>query len=308
MDSHRFARATAATLDDPRLGDLLGTALSNAAPAAVIVGFPCDDGVRRNGGRPGAAEGPTALREELYRLTPDPETLDAFTSLVARTADLGDLRLSGDLSVDQHALASTLAPHLERNAFAIVLGGGHETSYGHFLAYVSAGRAVSVLNWDAHADVRPLVDGEGHSGSPFRQAISHPSGICRSYTVAGLLPHATSRAHVEFLQDYGAAAVWRREVTVERLRALYAEAAEPVMASFDLDALDAAYAPGVSAPATGGLTPELWLEAAYLAGRTPALTSLDVVELNPRLDRDRQTAALAAATVWWALKGLAERR
>jgi formiminoglutamase len=78
--------------------------------------------------------------------------------------------------------------------------------------------------------------------------------------------------------------------------------------SFDLDAVHQAEAPGVSAPNPSGLRSELWLQAAYAAGRTAAVTSADVVELNPRVDRDGQTARLAALTVWWLLRGRAERR
>ena len=165
-----------ATADDPRLGHLLGTAATPADARAILVGFPVDEGVRRNGGRPGAAGAPAAIRQALYRLTPAPGEFDAFTDLVRHTADLGDLEPAGDLEADQDALGNLLAPHLARGAVAIVLGGGHETAYGHFLAYARRGRRIHILNWDAHPDVRPLVDGRGHSGSPFRQALEHPSG------------------------------------------------------------------------------------------------------------------------------------
>ena len=53
----------------------------------------------------------------------------------------------------------------------------------------------------AHPDVRPLKDGHGHSGSPFRQALEHPSGLCRDYTVAGLNPPAVARAHLDYLAE-----------------------------------------------------------------------------------------------------------
>ncbi|HEV2873534.1 MAG TPA: class I SAM-dependent methyltransferase, partial [Thermoleophilaceae bacterium] len=45
---------------------------------------------------------------------------------------------------------------------------------------------VEILNWDAHADVRELKQGQAHSGSPFRQAIEDASRVCRRYSVAGL--------------------------------------------------------------------------------------------------------------------------
>lgn len=303
--------ATAA--DDPRVGHLLGRALGGGAgrgttrPWVVIVGFPSDEGVRRNGGRPGAAEAPPQIRRALGRMTPDARCHERMAALLERTLDLGDLVASGDLERDQEALADVLAPWLRAGAFAVVLGGGHETAYGHFLAYARIARPVTILNWDAHADVRPAVDGRGHSGSPFRQALEHPSGLCRGYGVAGLQPQALAQAHLAYLRARGCRPVWRARVTPERVASFYEGPATPTMVSFDLDAVDQAYAPGVSAPSTGGFDVELWREAAYRAGRCPTVTSCDVVELNPSLDRDAQTARLAAVTVWEVLRGVAER-
>jgi formiminoglutamase len=298
---------TETATDDPRIGQVLGSRLGKAdVPRAVLLGFPSDEGIRRNGGRVGAAEAPTAIRTALYRLTADPR-LEAFELLLSRTRDLGDIEVSGDLEVDQRHLGEVLTPHLERGTFAVVLGGGHETSFGHFLAYVGAARQVEILNWDAHPDVREPTQGKGHSGSPFRQAIEHPSKLCRRYSVAGLQPHSVARAHLEFVQRHGRA-VWREEVTREKIAEVYRGVGLPAFASFDLDAVSQAEAPGVSAPSPAGLSTELWFDAAYTAGRCAAVASADVVELSPRYDADGQTARLAALTVWWLLRGRAERR
>jgi len=293
--------------DDPRVGGLLGSRLAQAdLPDIVILGFPSDEGVRRNGGRVGAALGPAAIRSALYRFAPDARS-ERFDDLLGRTRDLGDLEVSGDVETDQQHLGETLAPYIERGCFVIVLGGGHETSYGHFLGYARSGRKVEILNWDAHADVRELAGGKGHSGSPFRQAIEDRSGACRRYTVAGLQPHSVARAHAAFVERQGRV-VWRDDVTPERIAQLYRAADSPALISFDLDAVTEAEAPGVSAPNAGGLSSDLWIEAAYQAGRSPAVASADVVELNPAVDRDGQTARLAAVTVWWLLRGRSERR
>ena len=73
-----------------------------------------------------------------------------------------------------------------------------------------------------------------------------------------------------------------------------------MMSLFDIDAVDQAQAPGVSAPATGGLYAALWLEAAYQAGRSPRVTSCDLVELCPPHDRDGQTARVPMGTTFRA--------
>src|SRR4051812_26500412 len=232
--------------DDPRLGRLLGTAATPDSARAVIVGFPADEGVRRNGGRVGAAQGPTALRQALYRLTPDPENHAAFVKLLGQTIDLGDLAPTGDLDADQDALGEVLAPHLARGAVPIVLGGGHETAYGHFLAYARRGARVRILNWDAHPDVRPLKAGRGHSGSPFRQALEHPSGACAGYTVAGLSPPAVARAHLDYLAELGGSAHFNTSISFHAIERLYAACENATLATFDLDAVEQAAAPGVS--------------------------------------------------------------
>ncbi|MEO8227336.1 MAG: formimidoylglutamase [Gemmatimonadota bacterium] len=289
---------------DPRIGDLLGRAPGE--PRAVLIGFPSDEGVRRNGGRTGAADGPRALRQALSRLTPDADRTDAFVALIEQTRDLGDVPVTGDVEADQELLATIVAPQLQAGRFVIVLGGGHETSFGHFLGHAALGRAVHVLNWDAHADVREPREGRAHSGSPFRQAVLHPSGLCASYNVAGLQPHSVATPHLAFVRTHGRA-VFRHDVGVESLPAIYGMLSGRSFVSFDIDAVDQAYAPGVSAPATNGLPVAVWLEAAFLAGRDERVLSADIVELCPAHDRDGQTARLAALTVWQLLRGIAAR-
>ena len=296
--------------DDPRLGHLLGRKLEEGiSPRVAMLGFPTDAGVRRNGGRPGAAAAPAEIRRFLARLTPDPRAGQSFIDLLERTRDLGDVPISsdGDVEGDQQRLAARVAEALAGGAFVIILGGGHETAYGHFLGYVRAGREVSILNWDAHPDVRELKNARGHSGSPFRQALLHPSGLCAGYRVAGLLPQSTAAAHLAFIEAQSGAAIFRDQLAPDAIDALYDEANKPTMVTFDIDAVDSAFAPGVSAPAIGGLSAELWLTAAFEAGRCPHVTSCDLVEMNPNYDRDGQTARLAALTVWQILRGLASR-
>jgi formiminoglutamase len=272
------------------------------------VGFPVDEGVRRNGGRVGAAEGPGAIRRHLYRLSPDPRKHDAFVELLEHTIDLGDLTSTGNLEADQQALGEVIGELLQRECVPIILAGGHETTYGHFLAYVRANRPVSVINWDAHPDVRPLLEGLGHSGSPFRQVLNHGAEACPGYTVLGLNPHAVARSHLEWLSAHRGSFAFRDAVNVEQIDSTYANLSKDVLVTFDLDAVDASLAPGVSAPATPGLSSELWLEAAFRAGTCEHVRSMDIVELNPRLDVDDRTARLAAVTVWHFLSGLVERR
>jgi formiminoglutamase len=304
-----------------RLGDLFGNEV-DASTTLVIAGFPCDEGVRRNGGRVGAADGPTAIRNALWRMMPDPR-LPEMAALRGRICDLGDLEVSGDLERDQAALGAALAPHAAAGRTVVVLGGGHETAYGVLLGHAGAGREVFIVNIDAHPDVRPLreIDGvlRGHSGSPFRQALEHPSKSCCGYAVAGLQPSAVSAEHLAWMRSRDATAVFIDELPRDAAGRPDPLAALPpwrdssderhasIMASLDLDAVAASAAPGVSAPSPAGLPVDSWLAAAERLGGDPRVASLDVVELSPPHDGDGLTARLAALTVWRFLRGWSGR-
>ena len=292
---------------DPRLGRWIREN-DPANARVVLVGFPSDEGVRRNGGRPGAAEGPDAIRQALFKLTPDALHPEPFAALLAATADAGDVDVTGDLEQDQERLAGAVAAVLRRGAFPIVLGGGHETALGHALGYVRAERPVRLVNLDAHADVRPLKEGRAHSGSPFRQALQDPSGLVRRYDVAGLQPYAVAADHLAFVRAQGTA-LFADETTPARVAHLLdgRPGDAPALLTLDLDGADAAQAPGVSAPTPAGLGAALYLHVAQYAGRSPAVSSVDVCELSPPHDEGGRTAKLAALCVWHVLRGLAGR-
>jgi formiminoglutamase len=295
----------ARSVDDPRLGDLIIASTAGEDVAAVIVGFPVDEGVRRNGGREGASAGPQAIRRWLYRLTPDARSLSQHSNLLRRTIDAGDIWADADLATLQERLGEVVASILAHGAVPVILGGGHETAFGHFLGYAKGGIDVHIVNVDAHLDVRPLKDGLPHSGSSFRQAIEHESKRCVRYSAVGLNPAAVSHEHLAYAAPHGRF-IWRDDVLPDTAQSVFGYGSD-VMATFDIDAVYADAAPGVSAPNPDGLDVRTWLAAADLAGGSRSVRSFDVCELNPRFDVDDRSARLAALTVWWFLRGLSLR-
>src|SRR5262249_25006123 len=143
----------------------------------------------------------------------------------------------------------------------IVLGGGHETAFGHYLGYIRAGLPVGILNIDAHLDVRPKSEGKGHSGSPFREALEHPEQPLPGdrYVCLGANPHAVSCAHADYVEERGGVIGWADEVRGQ-LAAAFQRDSERLQAagcqvyvSLDADVLAAGEMPGVSAPNSLGL-------------------------------------------------------
>jgi formiminoglutamase len=211
----------------------------------------------------------------------------------------------------------------------VVLGGGHETAYGHYLGYALSRvrgsaqaasppgwRPVAVINLDAHLDVRPFTDGHGHSGTPFRQAMEHPDFPLpgERYVCLGAEPHACAREHVRYVREHGGAIRWADEVrgrladefVAQRDR--LAAAGCQLYVTLDADAVGGAEVAGVSAPGALGLSAVEVARCAYLAGLSSQVSSFDLVEVNPREDPTGQSVRWAAGVVWQFLAGLARRR
>jgi formiminoglutamase len=282
----------------------------------LLIGFPCDVGVRRNKGRPGSARAPDGVREALYRLT-SWDGVSGVDLAESGLMDLGNVRVGPDLERAQLQLAQVVAAVLGAGAVPIVLGGGHETAYGHFLGYVGASIDAAIINVDAHLDVRPYAEGS-HSGSPFRQAFEHVDRPLRSggYAVIGAQRQSVARSHAEFVAEHGGRihwlpamppADWAVRTVIQELDSPGSRAA-PVLLTVDADAFRQAHVPGTSAPSPAGLDGAAWPEIALLAGSRPEVRSIDLVEVNPAFDRDGQTTRWAALGVRQFLVGLAARR
>jgi formiminoglutamase len=304
--------------DDPRLGEVVefwqGGAVEFRPGRSVLIGFPQDEGVRRNGGRAGAAEAPAEIRRWLYRLT----TWDGRYNIdfsERPPLDLGNVRIEGTLEETQQALGEVVAAVLTAGAIPVVLGGGHETAYGHYLGYVLAGLAVGIINIDAHLDVRPCPNGLGHNGSPFRQAMEHPTDPLpgKRYVCLGAQPHAVAREHHRYVRERGGRVRWCDRLHPSLLRRFLKQCRRlgkkrrPVYVTLDADVVQAGDVPGVSAPNAAGLRGEQVLSLALVAGMLPPVASFDLVEINPRLDRDGQSARWAALAVWQFLAGTSMR-
>ena len=306
--------------DDPRMASrMIGL---DAVPnpnliRAVLLGVADDRGVKLNGGRHGAAEGPTKFRDYFGRL-PAPPEFGPDSVLSA-----GDL-LGAEHTGETHARLAEIVGVL-RNRFPlarlVVVGGGHDHAYGEVLGLArwltqqQPEARISVLNVDAHADVRPHT-GEPHSGTPFRRLLLEPAARLDggSFVEWGLQRASNAIDHLRFLESQGAQTVFWQDVpdgdqaAGAALTAILKDLAQRhagLSLSVDLDAFPQSCAPGVSAPAVVGVPPGAVIRAAAALGTLPCVTQLGLYELNPRFDVDGATARLAARIAWSYLTGLA---
>ena len=269
----------------------------------VLLGLCNEVGVVANGGRPGAAQGPSAFRAAFGRL---PSRVLQGRRLV----DAGDVPADAPYEAFLEGAEAVVSAALAADAVPLVIGGGHDSSYGVYRGVAAKGEA-AVLAVDAHLDVRPTHDPS--SGNPFFRMIE--AGLQGAdLAQVGLQRFANSEAHETWLRLKGASLQFlepgqeRRALDVAK-GALegFAAKGRRVLATFDLDAVRAADAPGVSALAPWGLGADTALALAQACGACPAVAAFDLMELAPPLDRDGQTAKLAAYLAAAFLEGLASR-
>lgn len=269
----------------------------------TLLGFACDAGVTRNKGRAGAAEGPDALRGALANASCEAVAL----------YDAGNLACTGDeLETAQAALGQAVAQLRAAGARPVVLGGGHEVAWASFQGLMPAltGQRLGIINFDAHLDLRN-PNPAGSSGTPFRQigdwCAAH--GQSFHYLVLGVNPSANTSALFDYARAHGVHWIEDTELEAGPLAEALAQiehflqAVDALYLTVCLDVFNAASAPGVSAPAALGLSPartlRVFRELLAMARRLgKPVWLLDVAELNPRFDRDGQTARLAARLIW----------
>ncbi len=273
------------------------------AGGVALLGFASDLGVVRNQGRPGAVEGPAALRRALANC--------AWHFGELPVHDAGDVRVKDDLEQGQEDFAARLTGLLAEGAFVIGLGGGHELGWASYLGCrrwldrQAPGKVLGVLNLDAHFDLRsaPVPS----SGTPFYQAAEHCRaqgqdfryaciGIARASNTPALYTRA-SELGVDYLPDLDC----QGEAGVEFFRR-FLQGIDYLYLTCCLDVFPAACAPGVSAPAALGVDPRWLLQTLVSLGRECREAGVgwlmtDVAELSPSHDRDGVTAKLGARLI-----------
>lgn len=272
---------------------------ASAAPGVAVLGFASDEGVRRNGGRTGAAEGPAALRAMLSNLP----LLDDTPLYDAGTVDVVD----GDLEGAQRRYAEKLAALLDAGHLPVGLGGGHEIAFATYqgLARHLGQRRprVAIVNIDAHFDLRR--QDRGSSGTPFLQAIEHAAGqgLPLDYCVYGISASANTRVLFDTAEGLGVHYVRDDQLGPLDLPARIAELqarlahVDVIYQTICLDALPHAMAPGVSAPSARGVPLEVVEPLLDAVAATGKVKVLDVAELSPPHDRDHVTARVAARLI-----------
>ncbi len=258
-----------------------------------LVGFECDEGVKRNKGRIGASKAPNEIRKLLSSIP--------YHSGKKSIIDLGNIQCANnDLVGAQVQLGEYVARLLKSNYIPIILGGGHETFYGHYLGAreaVGNDKKIGMINLDAHFDMR--MDDTPSSGTMFRQILESDQNA--DYLCIGIQELGNTEQLFLTAKEFDVKYIPEQEIepiqnTFAKINE-FAKQQDFIIYTICTDVINQAYAPGVSAPAPLGIDPKTVRAITEHVVMLENFLSFDVSEVNPTLDVAEKTTRLIGYVV-----------
>jgi arginase len=293
---------------------------SETPPAVAVIGAGLDLGA----GRRGVDMGPSAIRyaeleARIRALGHEVSDLGDVRAPVPEATDEGDesSRYLGPIKQVCGRLAELVDAASGRGELPLVLGGDHSIAMGS-LGGMARRRGPGAALWiDAHGDLnRPSTSPTGNvHGMPLAAALGaagaafasdeYPTPSLEKAALVGI--RSLDPGERELIHERGIRVFTMTEIDRRGVEAVISDALEELRGaaflhvSLDLDAVDPMFAPGVGTPVPGGLSYREAHLALELVAEAGVLDSLDVVEVNPILDRANETARLAVELVASAL-------
>jgi len=233
----------------------------------------------------GAADAPpqirAALRSDAWNLTSENGTDLSGDSIFFDAGDIEPVTGSEMPALIENSVHTLIADGL----MPISLGGDHSITYPIVKAFARKYKDLSILHFDAHPDIYDSYQGNRNShASPFARIMEEK--LVKRLVQVGI---RTFNAHQrEQVKKFGVEAIEMRQLRAD-LELVFDS---PVYISFDIDALDPAFAPGVSHREPGGMSTR---QAIDLIQRMKGkVVGADIVEFNPRMDPLHITGTVCA--------------
>jgi agmatinase len=270
-----------------------------------LLGVPWDGGSTY---QPGARLGPYHVRRvsALIQSYHPVHRLDVFSAL--RAIDGGNVAVSPFQRASTESMVQEeVAAILAAGASPFLVGGDHSIALPALRAIVQQHGPIALVHVDAHLDTSgaEVWGAEFHHGTPIRHAIEEGLIARDQLFQVGLRATWSSPEDGAVAADHGAKMFGMTELSARGVRAVATEIREtiggrPTYVSFDIDAIDPAFAPGTGTPVAGGLSSREAIELMRgLSG--VAMVGMDVVEVVPQLDHSDITAHLAAQILFEGL-------
>jgi agmatinase len=259
--------------------------MSGPRPKIRLIGLPTDS---HSSFLRGSAQAPDAIRRALASEHANQATecgLELGSDIIVE--NLGDLPLD-ETEQDLGRIANAAREARSNGVVPIFLGGDHMVTFPVVAGLAEEHGAINILHFDAHPDLYQDFEGDPLShASPFARIMER--GFASRLVQVGI--RTLNRHCREQVKTYGVEVVEMRDFSPDRVPI----PERPLYISIDLDALDPAFAPGVSHHEPGGLSTREILSVLHRIS-TPIIGA-DVVEYNPARDINGMTAVVAAKLV-----------
>jgi agmatinase len=253
----------------------------------VFAGLPDDS---QSSFRRGSAQGPQRIRLA-YDGNCYNATTESGVDLAESIADLGDLPSKSTWELTARSYQEFAAWLFQIGKILFYAGGDHAVTVPIIAALAELREPVHLIQIDAHPDLYLEYEGnrDSHACTISRALeMSHVASVTQ-FGIRTL--NAAQMPQLERYRDH-LHIYFARDLPGEFPSLPHIPPGAPVYLTVDLDGFDPAYAPGVSHPVPGGLTPRQVLN--FIQNAPWKLAGMDVVEVNPDLDVNDQTAILAA--------------
>lgn len=286
--------------------------LKDAKVTAAILGFPWDAMCIS---RTGTNYGPRAIREagdqfSFYNASTGMDLNEHY-----RFADCGDVPVVPGAAVTTMDRAQAMVSEiLKGGAMPVTIGGDHSITIACVRAFAKAYKKPGLVLVDSHFDTALEVGGETLSHCcPITRAVD--AGFDpRRIAIVGTGGWMNPKTELAYIKKQGITLFTIEQVWAEGAKAIAKKAAavaskgaDGIYVTYDIDVIDAAYAPGTGVPAPGGLSSREALTMAYELGRM-GIAGFDLVEVSPSWDHDGITSRLAVRLILEALAGNADAR
>lgn len=280
-------------------------ALRDHGAKAAIYGIPFDS---TSISRTGANYGPRGIREIssqflTYNATWDFDLVEALNPVDCGDCDVVLANAQRTFERAEEAIGEIV----RAGAVPAVLGGDHSVTIPAVRAIRSEVPNPGLVLIDTHLDTAQDVGGETlNHCCPITRAVDAGFDPARIALVA-ISGWMNPRTELAYCRDRGITVIWLEDIwaqgvaaTIEQALAVAGNGTDGIYFSIDVDALDAAYAPGTCVPTPGGLTARELLELVRgIAAH--GLVGVDVVETAPSLDSTSATAGIAGRVIMDAL-------